>query len=158
MFLVDTSVWLDFLRRRKTQEASWLRTILDHDIPFGVTVDIYREVLQGADSERSFERLSRFFRTQNFYAPEDPEHGAARAARLFCLARRAGLEIARDSACQIAQVAVERELLLLQADRSFELLQTVETRLKLYRGSLSSSALPSRIQEPGGRAYDPHGS
>ena len=41
MFLIDTSVWIDYLRQRQTQPAIWFEEILDRDYPFGITGVIY---------------------------------------------------------------------------------------------------------------------
>lgn len=148
MFLIDTSVWIDYLRRADTPEVAWLRHILEMDYPFGLTPQIYQEVLQGADSPQSFDRLASYLGSQLIYHPEDPVIHAREAARLYFKCRRRGLTIRSTVDCAIAQTAIEHQLMLLHADRDFDHLQEVIPELRIYRGSLSKPTLDSLIQEP----------
>jgi len=152
MFLVDTSVWIGYLRRRRTLPVRWLEEILDRDYPFGITELIYQEVLQGADSEASFERLREYFGSQRFYLPEDPLASAEGAAHLYFRCRRAGITIRSTVDCRIARTAVEHDLLLVHDDRDFDFIATVEPELRIYSGSLSTPT-SSEIHEPAAR-YD----
>ncbi len=72
MFLVDTSVWIDYFRQQRTMAVSWFEQILERGYPFGLTGVIYQEVLQGADSEASAKRLEEYLTTQDFYHLRDP--------------------------------------------------------------------------------------
>lgn len=148
MLLIDTSVWIDYLRRSETQEVLWLRKILDLDVPFGITPQIYQEVIQGADSPKSFERLASFFGSQVFYLPQDPIEHAQQSAQLYFRCRRQGVTIRSTIDCSIAQTALEYDLMLLHADRDFDYLQTVAQELRIYQGSLRSKSGPSLVQEP----------
>lgn len=148
MFLVDTSVWIDYLRQNPTEPVVWLREILEFGYPFGITPQIYQEVLQGADSPQSFERLASYLGSQTFYLPGDPVEGAIEAARLYFLSRRKGLTIRSTADCSIAQIAIEHGLLLLHGDRDFDHLQRVAPELRIYRGGLTPRRQPDLIQEP----------
>lgn len=148
VFLIDTSVWISYLRQEETQEVTWLRQVLDLDIPFGITPQIYQEVLQGADSPHSFDRLATHFGSQVFFHELDPVTHAREAARLYFRCRRRGFTIRSSIDCAIAQTAIEHELVLLHADRDFEYIQEVARELQIYRGSLTSTAMPNLIQEP----------
>ena len=66
----------------------WFEEILDRDYPFGITGVIYQEILQGADSEASYQRLGDYFGTQVFYHPLDPVVSHAGAAELYFRCRR----------------------------------------------------------------------
>lgn len=147
-FLIDTSVWIDYLRQRETREVMWLRKILDLDYPFGITAQIYQEVLQGADSPDSFERLASYMGSQLFFPEADPIEHAKEAARLYFRCRRRGFTIRSTLDCSIAQTAIEHQVLLLHADRDFEYIQEVAKDLQIYRGSLMTAGAPSLIQEP----------
>ena len=81
--MVDTSVWIGFLRDDYAAPVKWFRGILDHGYPFGLTAAIYQEILQGADSEKSFDRLEEYLYTQVFYEPLDPLESYREAARLY---------------------------------------------------------------------------
>ena len=152
MFLVDTSVWIDYLRKKRSLPATWFTEILDRGYPFGLTGVIYQEVLQGADSEASYRRLDDYLSTQVFYHPRDPVTSHAEAARLYFRCRRAGVTVRSTVDCLIAQVAIEHELLVVHGDRDFDLMASVVPDLRLYSGSLTTPTAET-IHEPRAR-YD----
>jgi len=131
MYLVDTSVWLDFFRNRSTQAVTQFEEILDHHLPFGFTSVIYQEVLQGADSPRDFSKLQNYLGTQKFYHPIDPILSYEQAADLYFQCRRQGITIRSTIDCLIAQIAIEHNLRLLHNDRDFTQMATVNKKLKL---------------------------
>ena len=147
MFLVDTSVWIDYLRQKPTQPAIWFSEILERGYPFGLTGVIYQEILQGADSEASYQRLDDYLSTQVFYHFRDPVISYAEAARLYFLCRRAGVTLRSTVDCLIAQVAIEHELLIVHNDRDFDFLASVVPEVRLYAGSLGGSTAET-IHEP----------
>ena len=132
MFLVDTSVWIDYLRERSTQAVAKFKNILDQKQSFGITSVIYQELLQGTDSDDSFARLGKFLRTQVFYHPLDPLESHAEAARLYARCRGAGITIRSSIDCLIAQVAIEHGLLLLHSDTDFDQMAKVVPELSIY--------------------------
>ena len=131
MYLVDTSVWLDFFRNRPTQAVIRFEEILAENLPFGITSVIYQEVLQGADSLRDFSQLQEYLATQKFYHPQDPILSYEHAANLYITCRRQGITIRGTIDCLIAQIAIEHQLRLLHNDRDFSQIATVNKKLKL---------------------------
>lgn len=146
MFLVDTSVWIGYLRQSYRQPVSWFEEILERDLLFGLTGAIYQEVLQGADSEASYEKLRRFLGTQRFYHPADPVASYDAAAAIYFRCRRAGVTVRSTIDCWIAQIAIENNLLLLHDDRDFDFIASVVPELQLYEGRLGSD-LSSEVHE-----------
>ncbi len=98
-------------------------------VPFWITGVIYQEVLQGAETERDFERLRDYLGTQRFYHPGDPVTSYLRAAGLYFQCRRQGVTLRSTIDCLIAQIAIEYELKLLHND--FERIASVVSDLKL---------------------------
>jgi predicted nucleic acid-binding protein len=131
MYLVDTSVWVDFFRNRATQAVARFEEILDENIPYGITSVIYQEVLQGADSPRDFSTLQTYLASQKFYHPIDPILSYAQAAELYFQCRRQGITVRGTIDCLIAQIAIEQKLRLLHSDRDFTKMTTVAKNLKL---------------------------
>lgn len=150
MFLIDSSVWIDYLRQHPTQPVIWLEEILDRGYPFGITGVIYQEVLQGADSEASYRRLESYLSTQIFYHPRDLIESHADAARLYFRCRRAGVTLRSTIDCLIAQVALEHDLLIVHNDRDFDLLAGVVPEVRLYSGGLTPQQ-PDTVHEPAAR-------
>jgi|CXWL01.1.fsa_nt_gi predicted nucleic acid-binding protein len=134
MLLVDTSVWIDYLRGGRSDQVGWFEDALEHDYGIGLTAQIYQEVLQGADSEASFARLDEVLSTQTLYEPLDALESHREAARIYFLCRRAGLTIRSTIDCLIARVAIEHDLLLLTSDRDFAHMASVLPELRLYSG------------------------
>ncbi|HLX29548.1 MAG TPA: PIN domain-containing protein [Casimicrobiaceae bacterium] len=130
VILVDTSVWIDFIRPRSTNAVDRLRAALDHGIEAAVTPLIYQEVLQGARDEQAFRDYRTFLSTQPFLHSTDAVATHEGAARLYFECRRIGLTIRSSVDCLIAQTAVEHGVPLLHDNRDFERIATVAPKLE----------------------------
>jgi predicted nucleic acid-binding protein len=133
MYLVDTSVWIDFLRGRNVAHVTVLRALLEGDEIVGVAPIVVQEILQGADSEERFEKWLQYFSDLFCYLPDDLEATHVSAARLYLQCRRKGKTPRSSNDCLIARIAVEHGLSLLHNDRDFEVIAAVEPALRLYR-------------------------
>jgi predicted nucleic acid-binding protein len=131
MVLVDTSVWIDFLRGAPTAQVATLEALLEGDDVVGTAPIILQEVLQGADSPARFEQWRREFSGLMCYLPLDPIDTHFEAARLYASCRRAGSTPRSSNDCLIACIAIEHDLTLLENDRDFRAIAAVEDRLKL---------------------------
>lgn len=131
MYLVDTSVWIDYLSGRDTEATERLAEILNLGSPVGLTGVVYQEVVQGVSSRRELEQTSEYLGSQNFYHPRDPAGTYCEAARMYLDCRRAGVTIRSATDCLIARVAIEHDLLLLHDDKDFEKLAEVVDELVL---------------------------
>ena len=125
MILVDTSVLIDFFKGIKNPAEVKFKSILEQDIPFGITSLIYQEVLQGAKSEKEYAGLKKYLSSQRFFHPKDPIETSAKAARIYFRCRKKGITVRSTVDCMIAQIAIESELLLLHNDRDFEAMAAV---------------------------------
>jgi predicted nucleic acid-binding protein len=133
MYLVDTSVWIDFLRGRKVAHVAALRTLLEGEETVGTAPIILQEILQGADSDRTFDRWLQYFADLVCYLPGDLEAAHVAAARLFQRCRRTGKTPRSSNDCLIAMIAVEHGLVLLHNDRDFDAIGAAEPALRSYR-------------------------
>lgn len=131
MFLVDTSVWIDYFRRARNGPVERFSEILERGIPFGITGIIYQEILQGAASDRALDTLDEVLSTQRFYHPRDPVATFGDAARLYARCRRAGVTVRSTIDCLIAQVAIDNDLALLHNDGDFERIAKLVPELRL---------------------------
>jgi predicted nucleic acid-binding protein len=132
VILVDTSVWIDYLRNNNNEAVAKLETVLERKYPYGITGVIYQEILQGADSESSFTRLDQYLRTQRFFHPRDPIASYKEAANLYFRCRRNGVTIRSTIDCLIAQVSIEHGLKLLHNDVDFDRMAGVIPELELF--------------------------
>ena len=131
MILVDTSVWIDFIRGRSTSPVERLRTALDRGVSAAITPLIYQEILQGAVDEKTFRDYRSYFSNQRFLHPGDPIASHENAARLYFECRRKGFTIRSSNDCLIAQIAIEQRVALLHDDRDFDNIARTTSSLKL---------------------------
>jgi predicted nucleic acid-binding protein len=131
VYLVDTSVWIDFLRGAVTAQVDALRALLAGDQPVGTAPMILQEILQGAESTQRFERLQRYFAGIPCYSPADELATHVAAARLYLACRMAGSTPRSSNDCLIAALAMEHGLILLHDDRDFDAIAKVAPDLRL---------------------------
>ena len=131
--LIDTSVWIDFIRGGSSASTGRLRGALDRGVPPAITSCIYQEILQGATDERTFREYRSYFRGQRFLHPLDRLESHERAARIYFDCRREGLTVRSTTDCLIAQIAAEHDVPLLHDDRDFEQIAKVLPKLRFFQ-------------------------
>jgi predicted nucleic acid-binding protein len=131
LYLVDTSVWIDYLGGAETEIAGRFARMLDLGYPIGITSVIYQEVIQGVSSREEFDRLSGYLSTQRFYHPWDPVDSYKEAALLYFRCRRGGVTVRFAIDCLIARIAIEYDLFLLHNDTDFENIARIIPELTL---------------------------
>lgn len=117
--LVDTSVWIDYLRDR-VPAADALDELL-RTREAAITDTVLLELLVGPTDEGRAESLARFlsgFELLNQVSPVDAEVAAA----LHRACRRAGETPRTKADCLVAAVAIRHGVPVLHADRDFDLI------------------------------------
>lgn len=130
--LVDTSVWVDFVRGRRLAHVATLAALLESEAVVCMTPVVLQEVLQGALTRAYQAALERRFHLTPQLAFADPVAGAVAAARLYLTCRLAGVTPRAANDCLIACVAMEHAVWLLHNDRDFAAIASVEPRLRVY--------------------------
>jgi predicted nucleic acid-binding protein len=123
MVIVDTTVWVDYLRGVQNPETQWLHRELDRQ-RLGLTDVILCEVLQGIPDNRSFERVRRELRRFEVFATGGAELAVA-AARNFRSLRQRGHTVRKTIDCLIATFCIRERHLLLHRDRDFDPFESV---------------------------------
>jgi predicted nucleic acid-binding protein len=117
--LVDTSVWVDYLRASDTRARRTLRRMLSTgDLP-AVTEPVVMELLAGAPDERAFDQLD----TRTSSRPTlnvEPAHDYRDAALIYRAARHRGLTVRRLTDCLIAAVALRYNAVVVHQDADFD--------------------------------------
>jgi len=131
MLLVDSTVWIDWLRGNDTDAVRFVQSRESQE-ELALTQMIYLEVLQGVISQRQFEATRRVLGAQTLVQPLEPVATFEDAAQLYRSARQQGLTIRKPTDCLIAAIALEQNALLVHNDRNFLALQKVDVRLRLY--------------------------
>lgn len=130
MVLVDTSVWVDLFRNRRTESVGRLRTMLDDRRPFAITPVIAQEILQGAADEREYALLDEYLTSQTMLLPSHPVDSHRHAARIYFDCRRRRFTPPSTIDCLIAQIAMEHGVPLLHDDRDYERIAKVVPTLE----------------------------
>jgi predicted nucleic acid-binding protein len=131
VILVDTSVWVGYLRGDERPAVARLAELLDRGTPVAVTAVVAQELLQGVASGAAFDRLERYLASQWRLEPADPWQAAVEAARTFGACRAAGVTVRSTLDCLIARIAIEHGVALLHDDRDFDLIASVVPELRL---------------------------
>lgn len=130
-FLVDTSVWVDWLRDKHTPETGWLKTAIIRDVDMIVPGLVVTEVLRGMATERHAQRME-YLLDQFPPAPALEDLDYRDAARLYRFCRGRGVTIPSTIDCLIAQLAIRHKLFLVTCDRDFQAIARI-TPLVLAR-------------------------
>jgi predicted nucleic acid-binding protein len=134
VYLVDTSVWIDFFRARTNPAVERLKEVLRVGLELGVSTTILQEILQGTANKQQFLKYQSYFETQPIYLPREPVKTAIAAARLYFDCRRQGVTVRSSNDCLIAQTALEHGLTLLHNDEDFRRIGKILTALKQTSG------------------------
>ena len=120
MILIDTSIWINVLSKK--QSANYAKTlqklIAGRDI--ALTHFQQLELLQGCNSEREWLRLSEYLEGQNYLETKSSTWKSA--ARIFYELRKKGITVRSPIDCCIAQIAIERRVLLIHNDRDCDVI------------------------------------
>jgi predicted nucleic acid-binding protein len=118
MVVVDTTVWVDYLRGVRNGETEWLNLELERQ-RFGLTDLILCEVLQGISDEASFSRVQRELCRFEVFETGGAEL-AVGAARNFRKVRQQGYTVRKTIDCLIATFCLRDGHALLHRDRDFD--------------------------------------
>jgi predicted nucleic acid-binding protein len=122
VILVDTSVWIDYLRDNPTNQARTLDQLIGR-VPILVGDLVLCELLQGLRSDREAKLVEDALRRFDFVSLVTPDL-AIRAATNYRFLRGKGVTIRKTIDLLIATFCIENSHTLLHADRDFDPLQT----------------------------------
>ena len=116
--LVDTSVWIDLFRGRRTPQVARLEGLVGREelIIGDLTL---AEILQGMRDERDVARVDAAFAAYRV-APLVGEEIARQSAAYYRRLRRQGITVRKTVDCLIATWCLQHHVPLLHADRDFE--------------------------------------
>ncbi|MBV8496478.1 MAG: PIN domain nuclease [Gammaproteobacteria bacterium] len=129
--LVDSSVWIPFLRGDVTPEVELLSGALEQANPVWLAPPILQEVLQGADSAERFARWDRVLGELPMVPEGNARETARGAALLYARCRWQGVTPRSANDCLIAVTAIAARMPLLHCDRDFASIARVDSRLTL---------------------------
>jgi predicted nucleic acid-binding protein len=116
--IVDTTVWVDYLRGEQNAETNWLHRELDRQ-RLGLTDLILCEVLQGIREDARFAQVQRDLRGFEVFETGGAELAVA-AAQNFRWLRQQGHTVRKTIDCLIATFCLRGGHALLHRDRDYE--------------------------------------
>jgi predicted nucleic acid-binding protein len=131
--LVDSSVWMDFLRGSTAPETLFLKTGLDRGDPVWLAAPILQEILQGADSKQRFQKWDKVLGELPMIQDADLRGLTRAAAAIYAECRWRAFTPRSANDCLIAAYAIRAGLPLLHRDRDFERIAMIAPKLKLLR-------------------------
>lgn len=118
--IVNTSVWIDYIRQTGTEKVRLLeRYLVTADLSLYLTATILQEVLQGVRGDKAFEQVKRNL-TGLTILKLDPVEAAVEAAVLFRFLRKKGVTIRKPNDCLIAHYAIFYDIPVLHSDVDFD--------------------------------------
>jgi hypothetical protein len=129
--LVDTSVWVDFLRGTDSPERRALHRLIEGEEDVAVTEIILTEILQGIKDDRDFRATRDYLLEFPIYRPRGTET-YLEAARIYRGCRKRGKTVRKTVDCIIAAICIENGLVILHKDADFDALGAC-TGLKVMR-------------------------
>jgi len=121
MVIVDTTVWLDYLRDTRTPQTDWLEAEMDRQ-RLGLTDLILCEVLQGVRDDRRFRDVRQALLKFEVFSVGGVEL-AINAAQNYRVLRSRGVTVRRTIDCLIATFCLMNDHILLHDDRDFDLFE-----------------------------------
>lgn len=118
MIIVDSTVWIEYLRGARTSRTDWLEVELGGQ-RLGVTDLILCEVLQGVTDQTSFDKVRRELLKLEVFATGGVALALA-AAGYYRRLRASGYTVRRTIDCLIATFCLEQGHSLLHNDRDFD--------------------------------------
>lgn len=131
MILVDTSVWVDFLRGKKSAHRHTLHRLIEDEEDVSITEIILTEVLQGIRNEGDFQTIKGYLLEFPVYSPKGVETYLT-AARIYRDCRKKGKTVRKTVDCIIAAVCIENDLVLFHKDTDFDSIKAC-TALKVLK-------------------------
>jgi predicted nucleic acid-binding protein len=131
MILVDTSVLVNYLKGNSNDKTQVFEEVISREIPYGISLYAYQEILQGAKDEREFALLKEYLCTQSIYTLPQSLDVFENAARIYFDLRRKGITPRGTIDILIALTAIHNNLALLHDDRDFDNIAVVAKKLKI---------------------------
>jgi predicted nucleic acid-binding protein len=131
MILVDTSVWIDFLRGGESPQRRMLHRLIEDEEDISITEIILTEILQGIKRDRDFQTVKDYLLEFPVHRPKGIET-YLNAARIYRDCRGKGKTVRKTVDCIIAAICIENDLALLHKDVDFGNIRAC-TGLKVLR-------------------------
>jgi len=115
--LVDSTVWIDFLKNKETPETEKLVELIQDRADLCICGFILTEVLQGIRAEKQYVATKQQF-ANLIYLP-DEKSTFELGATIYRNLRKQGITIRNSIDCLIAATVIQHDVALLENDRDY---------------------------------------
>jgi len=115
--LVDSTVWIDFLKNKKTPHTEKLVEIIERREDLGICGFVLTEVLQGIRDEKQYVATKHQF--SNLIYLSDDHSTFELGATIYRNLRKQGITIRNSIDCLIAAIVIQHDVSLLENDRDY---------------------------------------
>lgn len=122
MPVVDTSVWIDFLRGTDSPERRMLHALIEKDEEIALTGIVFTEILQGIKEDRDFQVTKNYLSVFPLIEPTGL-NTYAEASRIFRQCRSKDKTVRSTIDCIIAAICLENNLSVLHKDRDYDIIR-----------------------------------
>ncbi len=130
LVIVDTSVWVRYLRDTKCIETTILDILLGNDKVLLIPI-LFQEILQGINSENEYQKIIGLLDSLKQYN-ENIKPISILAANIYRLGKKKGFTIRKSNDCLIAAYSIFLDASILHLDRDFGNISKY-TSLKIYK-------------------------
>lgn len=131
MVIVDTSIWIDFLKGRDTPGSVHLEQLLDDESDLFTSGIIVQELLTGIKDKKARNSVKKDFEAFITVMPSLGTH--VQAAEIYDGCRKRGITVRSIVDCLVAALAIEYDLSVLQDDRDYQgIAQVFPLKLEHY--------------------------
>lgn len=117
MFLVDTTIWVDYFRGKDTSEVKYLTNALETDQDICICGPVLTEILQGISDDDQYAKTKKFLDFLIFLPLSEQNY--LLSAEIYRHARAKGKSIRKTIDCFIASCAITHKIPLLHNDEDF---------------------------------------
>ena len=118
--LVDSSVWIDYLKNVKSPKTELLDKLIQLDL-VAICPQVIQEILQGIRDDKEFNKVRIHLLNLNVFTVDHIEL-AVGAASMYRALRKKGITVRKQNDCSIAYYCMRFNLVLLHSDRDFNLI------------------------------------
>ena len=122
MILIDTSVWIDFLRGDNSPERRMLHDLIEDEKDIAITGITLTEILQGIKQDKPFRATRDYLLEFPIYEPASSA-AYVKAAWIYGECRKKGKTIRSTVDCIIAAICLENDWVVLHKDRDYDIIQ-----------------------------------
>jgi predicted nucleic acid-binding protein len=122
MILVDTSIWIDFLRGENSSERRLLHKLIEDEEEISITGIVLTEILQGIKEDKKYQITKNYLLKFPMYEPSGI-NTYIDAARIYRECRNNGKTVRSTIDCIVAAICLENDLSILHKDRDYDIIQ-----------------------------------